>query len=106
MTILRPRRVALLAALRSLFAGASSPALAGSGGSTAPGQGTSPAGYGVTTSPQTAGAQPTTGDGTIAGTGGGIVGTKLKFKGVANGAREGDTISLQAQGGDGAWAEI
>jgi hypothetical protein len=108
MSLSRIQRVAVLATLTSLFAGASAPALAGTtGGSTAPGQGTSTAGYGGTTPSQSVGGtQPTTGDGSIAGTGGGIVGTKLKFKGVANGAGEGDNVSLQAQAGDGTWSEI
>jgi peptidoglycan lytic transglycosylase len=108
MNLSRPHAVALLATLTSLLAGSSAPALAGSttGGSTAPGQGTSTAGYGVTSPNQTVGASPTTGDGTIVGNGGGIVGTKLKFKGVANGAKDGDNVSLQAQDGDGTWNEI
>jgi rare lipoprotein A len=102
----RTRRVAVLAAFTSLFAGASAPALASSGGSTAPGAGTSPAGYGTTGGATGgAGTQPSTGDGSIAGTNG-IVGTKLKFKGVANNANEGDNVSVQAQNADGGWDEI
>src|SRR5215208_2688995 len=109
MSLSRPQRVAMLAALSCLFAGSSAPALAGSGGSTAPGAGTSPAGYGTTapggTTTGDAGTQPSTGDGTIAGSNG-IVGTKIKFKGVANNAADGDTISVEAQTGDGTWSEL
>jgi hypothetical protein len=97
----------MLAVLSTAFAGATSPALAGSttGGSSAPGAGTSPAGYGSTGGATTTGTQPATGDGSIAGTNG-IVGSKLKFKGVATSAAEGESVSLQVQGGDGAWEEI
>jgi rare lipoprotein A len=106
MTLSRTQRAALLAAMSTLFAGVSTPALAGSGGSTAPGQGTSPAGYGTTGGAGTAtGTQPTTGDGSIAASGG-IVGTKIKFKGVANNAKQGDTVSVQAQNAAGGWDEI
>jgi rare lipoprotein A len=109
MTLSRTRRVAMLAALTSLFAGACAPARAASttGGSTAPGAGTSPAGYGTTggVGAGDVGTQPTTGDGSIAGTGG-IVGTKLKLKGIANNAAEGDNVSVQVANGDGGWDEI
>jgi peptidoglycan lytic transglycosylase len=108
MKLSRTCRVAVLAALTSLFAGASAPAQAGTGGSTAPGAGTSPAGYGTTgagTGDAGTGTQPSTSDGSIAGTNG-IVGTKLQFKGVANNANEGDNVSVQAQNTDGGWDEI
>lgn len=109
MVLTRSYRATLLVVLSSLFAGSSAPALAGSGGSTAPGQGGSPAGYPTTTSPGTtggAGTQTSTADGTIGGSGGGIVGSKLKFRGAATSAAEGDTVNVQVQDSAGAWENV
>jgi hypothetical protein len=107
MTLTRFQRVALLVTLSSLFAASAAPAFAGSGGSTAPGQGGSPAGYPTGTAPAGGGnEQSSTGDGTIGGSGGGIAGSKLRFRGTATGAGAGDTVNVQVQNTAGEWDDI
>ena len=108
MAFSRTHRAALLAALCALFAGTSAPAFAGSGGSTAPTEGSTPAGYvpANTSAGGGNGTQASSGAGSIAGSSGGIVGSKLRFRGTATGAADGDPVTVQAQGPDGAWTEI
>jgi hypothetical protein len=103
---MRIQRVALLVTLSSLITGAASPAFGASGGSTAPTQGGSPAGYPTTTPGGGESTQSSTGDGTIGGAGNGIVGSKLRFRGTATGARDGDSVNVQAQRADGGWDDI